>query len=402
MDISDSIIGAESSGNRNAKAQTSSALGPGQFIDGTWLDLIKRYRPDLAQGKTRAEVLAMRTDPELSKDMTRAYEAENSAGLRRAGLPVTPGTIYLTHFAGQGGGIKLLKADPHAPVESILDAKAIAANPFLKGMTAADVIAWADRRITAARPRKLTAGPQPAQQNPDVSPGGDVRRAQLFPQRAAPVPYLTQTQGVGPMPSAAGTSPSLQNLDQTITAQRLLDKGAFNSSQSTPDPEARYLVRVPSLANSAAAGGAPMLPSNAAPSVAPTSFDDRFGNWPSSSQASAPMRPTTASPDGQPSPDGSNTSFGIYKYPTENQLGFDPGALSASPMGAASPDARYLVRVPSPQTDASLPYQPQPNGPTGPDLAIPAPIWGFPDQSKDDNGGGNDWLLQLLGSIGLR
>ncbi|WP_024514551.1 hypothetical protein [Bradyrhizobium sp. Tv2a-2] len=390
MDIRDDIMGAESSGNRNAKSPTSSALGPGQFIEGTWLDLIKRYRPDLAQDKSRAEILAMRTDPELSKEMTGRYVAEHSAGLRRAGFPVTPGTIYLTHFAGLGGGIKLLKADPNMPVESVLDAKAIAANPFLKGKTVGDVIAWADRKIATAAPPKSSAGSPPApQQKLDVPPAGDARRPQPWsPQRGAPIPYLAQTQGVGPMPGAGGTSPSVQNPDQAVAAQRALGGSAVSVSPNAPNPDARYLVRVPSPANNAPGGSTPTLPATAAPSIAPPSFDDRFGIWPSARQASAPARPTATPPDVRPSSDGGDTGFGIYKYPTRNQLVFDPGALGALPKVAAPSDAGYPVRLPSPQTGAPARFD-QPGPPQQPSrrpeedrtIAFPVPpmVYGLPD-----------------------
>ncbi len=98
MDNSDDITWAESRGKKNAKAPTSSATGLGQFIDGTWLDMIRRYRPDLVQGKTRAEILELRKDEIYSREMTRRYAEENEAKLRQAGLPVTPGSTYLMHF----------------------------------------------------------------------------------------------------------------------------------------------------------------------------------------------------------------------------------------------------------------------------------------------------------------
>lgn len=34
-------------GKTNAKAETSSATGLGQFVNATWLDMIKRYRNEL-------------------------------------------------------------------------------------------------------------------------------------------------------------------------------------------------------------------------------------------------------------------------------------------------------------------------------------------------------------------
>ena len=70
MDILDNIISAESSRNlkkANEPNKTSSALGLGQFINGTWLDMIKRYRHDLAEGKSDAEILELRKNPTFRK-----------------------------------------------------------------------------------------------------------------------------------------------------------------------------------------------------------------------------------------------------------------------------------------------------------------------------------------------
>ncbi|SEM30954.1 hypothetical protein [Bradyrhizobium sp. OK095] len=93
MDTLDNIISAESGGNPNKANEpnkTSSALGVGQFINGTWLGMIKRYRHELAEGRSDAEILELRKDPDLSREMTARYAAENEARLRQAGVPVTP------------------------------------------------------------------------------------------------------------------------------------------------------------------------------------------------------------------------------------------------------------------------------------------------------------------------
>jgi hypothetical protein len=48
------IIGVESHGDPNAKNKRSSATGLGQFLDETWLDMIRAHRPDLGQDKTKS------------------------------------------------------------------------------------------------------------------------------------------------------------------------------------------------------------------------------------------------------------------------------------------------------------------------------------------------------------
>ncbi|MER9436703.1 hypothetical protein NKJ04_17570 [Mesorhizobium sp. M0618] len=165
--VTNKIIGVESSGRADAQNPNSSAGGLGQFTDRTWLNTVKRYRPDVAGTMTDDQILAMKknTTPEgkaFQKDMTSALTTENAGFLQSRGLPVTEGNIYLAHFAGQGGAEKLLKADPNASVESILDAKAIEANPFLKGMTAADVQNWAAGKMGGKGDRVAASSDAPA------------------------------------------------------------------------------------------------------------------------------------------------------------------------------------------------------------------------------------------------
>jgi hypothetical protein len=175
MAILDRIISAESGGDPNARNPRSSAAGLGQFIDATWLDMLSRHRPDIKGSKE--ELLALKSDPALSRAMTEVYAADNGAVLSQAGLPVNPGSTYLAHFAGPQGAVKLLQADPNAPVQAILGASAVAANPFLRDMTAGDVRAWADRKMGGA-PQ------QPTQQPPPASPAAP---AQAIPQQAQPI-----------------------------------------------------------------------------------------------------------------------------------------------------------------------------------------------------------------------
>jgi hypothetical protein len=176
MSLIDSIIGAESGGNPNARNPNSSATGAGQFINSTWLDTIKTARPDLAQGKSDEELLALRTDPQLSRQMTEAYAAQNGAILSKAGHPVTPGNTYLSHFAGPQGAVSVLNADPSAPVASVMGSAAMKANPFLQGMTVGDLRAWADRKMGAAQPAPASpaaptmAAPAPLNLAPQAPP----------------------------------------------------------------------------------------------------------------------------------------------------------------------------------------------------------------------------------------
>ena len=158
MGLADKFFSVESGGNPNAKNPNSTATGAGQFIEATWLDTLAKHRPDITG--SRDELLALRTNKDLSREMTDAYAADNGGILKGAGLPVTPGTQYLAHFAGPKGAVGLLNADPAAPAGSVLGAAAVKANPFLAKMTAGDVAAWADRKMGGASAPMSMAGPR--------------------------------------------------------------------------------------------------------------------------------------------------------------------------------------------------------------------------------------------------
>ena len=199
MALVDSIIGAESGGNADARNPNSSAGGLGQFIDATWLAMLAKHRPDI-QG-SRDELLALKNDPTLSRAMTEAYAADNGKILTGAGFEASPGNTYLAHFAGPQGAVKVLSADPNAPVSAILGEAAVKANPFLQGMTAADLQAWAARKMGGAS--------QPTQpQNAQTSPAGPANRV--------PAPSVAQQA-----PSAPISAPSSGNLFSQMPASQM-------------------------------------------------------------------------------------------------------------------------------------------------------------------------------------
>lgn len=184
MALTDQIVQAESGGDPNAQNPNSSASGPGQFIDSTWLSTIRQHRPDLAQGKSDSELLALKTDPQLSAEMTGAYAGDNQAVLTKAGLPVTPGTTYLAHFAGPQGAVKVLQADPGAPVADILGPAVMKANPFLAGMTAQGLQAWAAKKMGVSAP---VAGSQPQAAPTPANADQQPQQQASTPQAQAPI-----------------------------------------------------------------------------------------------------------------------------------------------------------------------------------------------------------------------
>jgi hypothetical protein len=155
------IVAAESRGKAEAKNKRSTATGPAQFIDDTWLEMIRAYRPDLVKTRTRDQLLALRNKPELAREMATRFAQRNAAILDKRQLPVTAGTIYLAHFAGPAGAAALLSAPPDADAAKVMaDADSTGktkreqiarANPFLDKFTVADIRRWADRKMDGPR-----------------------------------------------------------------------------------------------------------------------------------------------------------------------------------------------------------------------------------------------------------
>lgn len=209
MSLADLIIGNESGGNAYAQNPNSSAGGLGQFIDSTWLSMLQKHRPDLVEGKSPQELLALKSDPALSREMTDAYAADNQAILSKNGAPVTPGSTYLAHFAGPQGAVSVLNSDPNAPVSAILGDAAVKANPFLRGMTAGDLRAWADRKMgggneapQAAQPTQV-ASAAPATPAAGIPIAPQAQSAPIFPKNPPVAP-----QQAGAAPSYFGQMPA--------------------------------------------------------------------------------------------------------------------------------------------------------------------------------------------------
>lgn len=142
------IIQAESGGKANAKNPNSSATGAGQFIESTWLDQMEKNRPDLTEGKSRQEILALRKDPELSAEMTAAYARENQQVLQQNNIVVNDTTTYLAHFLGVNSAVKALKTrNPITPLERVLPKATIKANSFLRGKTIQWLYDWAQDKM---------------------------------------------------------------------------------------------------------------------------------------------------------------------------------------------------------------------------------------------------------------
>lgn len=129
----------ESSLNPNAKAQTSSATGLYQFVDKTWLGLVKAHGSECGLGQmasainsdctvsdptTRQQILNLRTNPTVSAYMAAAATKDNQQELEQTtDGKVGKTELYLAHFLGTSGASKFLNAyesNPNTPAASVL------------------------------------------------------------------------------------------------------------------------------------------------------------------------------------------------------------------------------------------------------------------------------------------
>jgi hypothetical protein len=151
------IIKVESAGIANKKNKRSSATGAGQFLDDTWLDAVRKHRRGLTKGRSDKELLKLRRDAELTREIITRLVEQYAGTLQKRGLPLTPGSLYLAYFAGPAGAVALLSAAEHADAASLMAAadatgrttrqKLVRANPFLEVLTAGDLKNWADSRM---------------------------------------------------------------------------------------------------------------------------------------------------------------------------------------------------------------------------------------------------------------
>jgi hypothetical protein len=118
----------ESGLDSTAKASTSSATGAFQFIEQTWLGMVKSRGSDhgmanqasliqtasngrhfVPDTEDRAAILALRSDPQAASAMAGELTNDNEARLEKAlDRPITDGELYIAHFFGAGAAIKFI------------------------------------------------------------------------------------------------------------------------------------------------------------------------------------------------------------------------------------------------------------------------------------------------------
>lgn len=144
------IADKESSFQTEAQAQTSSASGLFQFIERTWLGVVREFgaryglekeAQAVAAGELdpagRTRLLDMRRDAYLSAVLAGEMLKRDSDRIaRRLGRVLTGGEVYLVHFLGPDGAERLLdqvRKSPEAVAADLLPRPAAANKPIFYG-----------------------------------------------------------------------------------------------------------------------------------------------------------------------------------------------------------------------------------------------------------------------------
>ena len=229
----------ESSLDPAASAKTSSARGLYQFIESTWLAMVKEEGPKYGLGQfaaaierrpdgqysvsdraARAEILKLREDPAVSSVMAGALAKRNSIELSETlGRKPTGGELYLAHFLGAGGAKRMIALSRNNPNASAAAAfpDAARANKSIfhradgKARSAGEVFAALTGKHDTA-PVRVAAAKLPAayaKLRPTLA--ADPLSA---PHRNGPAPRLTYAHPVVPGHSAfaAEEGPAFQAL----------------------------------------------------------------------------------------------------------------------------------------------------------------------------------------------
>jgi hypothetical protein len=200
----DRLMRAESDGRNDARNPFSSALGPFQFINSTFLAVMRRHFPDHVARMNARAILALRTKRDIARRAAEAFSKDNMAYLVDKGLTPTFGHLRLAYLLGPQGAARVLQAPPSKPVAHILGGRVIAANPFMRRMTAADLIARATRDVSPRRSDRTLVADTPAAA---PQPQPPVTVAEVVPDTAA-APASVRIAAIEPSAPAAPEQPA--------------------------------------------------------------------------------------------------------------------------------------------------------------------------------------------------
>ncbi|MBP2297385.1 lytic transglycosylase domain-containing protein [Azospirillum picis] len=190
----------ESGLDSTAKNSRSSAAGPFQFLESTWLDLFRRHGAAYGQGDlasqiqvsngvstvrdpaVRRRILDLRHDVDLSAGMAARYLSEGREALeKRLGRPASESESRIAYVLGVGGAAKLIRtaeSNPRAIAADLLPAAAAANHPLFhdrasgRALTASETVARLNRRMETDQREMFAAIGRAVEQPRRLDEGG--------------------------------------------------------------------------------------------------------------------------------------------------------------------------------------------------------------------------------------
>lgn len=273
----------ESRLNPEAKSSNSSAMGLFQFTAGTWLEMVKKhgaehgldqYADAITRGSDgrwtvkdkdlKKEILDLRRDPKLSALMAGEYAKDNEQVLEtKLGRQVSTHDLYLAHFLGAGGALKVLKGrnQPETDQQPPELASAAQANPAVfqdprsgEQRSLASVYTAVETRFRRAMSeaaqvaKRLSPQVDLAALKPEARPDGTEAEAVQanIAQASAAKPIETAALAIA-QASGAEVAVTMADIPATVTSYpaRLPPRPTLDTATPAADTGEHYPVALP-------------------------------------------------------------------------------------------------------------------------------------------------------------
>ena len=218
------------------------AGGAYQWTDESWAAAVNKFAPQMAAGKSQADLMALKNNLPFANAITEASFGANAAALTNNGYLSNNATVLLAHHYGLAGAQTILRAadaSPNATLKQVLP-DAAEANPTEANLTMQQIAQhWSGLAKGAGlAPNAPYAPPQPQ-------------------QSAGPGAPATAASSGSPAPGTVGMGPAKFTPTQNVTVglnQKAIDEGEKYSSdlQDAAATAAQTQVTMRTLANVAA------------------------------------------------------------------------------------------------------------------------------------------------------
>ncbi|MEZ5855831.1 MAG: hypothetical protein R3D67_14205 [Hyphomicrobiaceae bacterium] len=168
----DHLMQAESGGRDTAANPRSTALGPFQFIESTFIEVSRRHFPADTEKLANGELLRLRTTGHSRGGQLEAYTRDGHLRSSRPSCRTSP--ICVWHFSRMPGrgGARLAGPRRYPLAIRVVGAAVVQANPFMAGMTTSEPYSLVQEQL---------AGSEIAAAEIKGNPAWKVRKAEALP-----------------------------------------------------------------------------------------------------------------------------------------------------------------------------------------------------------------------------